>query len=179
MCNGANLAYERSAFYEVAGFAGVDRMASGDDMLLLYKVWRRHPQRVHYLKHKAAIMPTPALAGWRALVQQRIRWSSKATYYQDRRITAVLFFVYGFNLWCLLLLVLAPWVSGWGWYALLCVGAKTIIELLLLVPVSRFFGRQRLLWYFPLLQPIHILYTVAIGILSRKKTYEWKGRRTH
>ncbi len=33
MCNGANLAYEKSAFYEVGGFNNIDNIASGDDML--------------------------------------------------------------------------------------------------------------------------------------------------
>ena len=31
MCNGANLAYAKSAFYEVNGFTGIDHLASGDD----------------------------------------------------------------------------------------------------------------------------------------------------
>src|SRR5688572_24373343 len=37
MCNGANLAYEKKAFFDVNGFAGVDHIASGDDMLLMQK----------------------------------------------------------------------------------------------------------------------------------------------
>ncbi len=37
MCNGANLAYERSVFYEVNGFNNIDNIASGDDMLLMHK----------------------------------------------------------------------------------------------------------------------------------------------
>ena len=52
MCNGANLAYEKKAFYEVNGFAGIDHIASGDDMLLMHKIWKKYPDRVHYLKSK-------------------------------------------------------------------------------------------------------------------------------
>jgi len=37
MCNGANLAYEKKTFYAVNGFAGIDNIASGDDMLLMQK----------------------------------------------------------------------------------------------------------------------------------------------
>ena len=39
MCNGANLAYEKKAFEEVSGFAGIDQIASGDDMLLMHKIY--------------------------------------------------------------------------------------------------------------------------------------------
>lgn len=178
MCNGANLGYEKKVFNEVGGFRGVDRLASGDDMLLLYKIWQQHPQKIHYLKHKKAIVPTPAAATWQDFIQQRIRWSSKAAYYQDKRVSAVLFFVYFFNVWCLLLLVAALMQPGNWVYALLCLAAKTSLELLLLFPAARFYQQARLLPYFPLLQPFHVFYTVVIGLLSLQKTYEWKGRRT-
>ena len=41
MCNGANLAYEKKVFFEVNGFAGIDHIASGDDMLLMQKIAQR------------------------------------------------------------------------------------------------------------------------------------------
>jgi len=56
MCNGANLAYTKEVFLEVDGFSGIDKISSGDDMLLMYKIWRKHPQNVHYLKSKKAIV---------------------------------------------------------------------------------------------------------------------------
>ena len=38
MCNGANLAYSKRAFERVEGFAGIDHLASGDDILLMQKI---------------------------------------------------------------------------------------------------------------------------------------------
>jgi cellulose synthase/poly-beta-1,6-N-acetylglucosamine synthase-like glycosyltransferase len=49
MCNGANLAYSKKVFYEVDGFKGIDNIASGDDMLLMHKIYSRYKSRVHYL----------------------------------------------------------------------------------------------------------------------------------
>ncbi len=43
MCNGANLAYEKSAFFEVGGFRGIDAIPSGDDMLLMHKIYNKYP----------------------------------------------------------------------------------------------------------------------------------------
>jgi hypothetical protein len=43
MCNGANLAYERKAFFEVNGFTGIDHIASGDDMLFMQKIAQHYP----------------------------------------------------------------------------------------------------------------------------------------
>ena len=67
MCNGANLAYERSVFYNVNGFTGIDHIASGDDMLLMYKIWKQYPDKVHYLKSKEAIVSTQPEKSWRTL----------------------------------------------------------------------------------------------------------------
>ena len=58
MCNGANLAYEKSIFYEVNGFSGIDDIASGDDMLLMHKIKNLYPERVVYLKSESAIVKT-------------------------------------------------------------------------------------------------------------------------
>lgn len=44
MCNGANIAYATKAFQEVNGFSGIDKIASGDDMLLMHKIWKRYPE---------------------------------------------------------------------------------------------------------------------------------------
>src|SRR5206468_12036975 len=58
LCNGANLAYDKQAFLDVDGFAGIDRVASGDDMLLMYKIWKRFPGSVRFLKDRRAIVDT-------------------------------------------------------------------------------------------------------------------------
>ncbi len=78
MCNGANLAYEKQAFEEVGGFTGIDMIASGDDMLLMYKIYHAYPGSVHYLKSPDAIVRTLPVDTVKGFMNQRIRWSSKA-----------------------------------------------------------------------------------------------------
>ncbi|MFN2438326.1 MAG: glycosyltransferase, partial [Chitinophagaceae bacterium] len=73
MCNGANLAYTKQAFLEVDGFKGIDKISSGDDMLLMYKIWKKHPQNVHYLKNKKAIVSTQPMLTWKDFFMQRRR----------------------------------------------------------------------------------------------------------
>jgi hypothetical protein len=59
---------------------------------------------------------------------------------------------------------------------LLAIFIKTGVELIFMIPVARFFNKQQWLWYFPLMQPLHIIYTVIAGWLGRFGSYEWKGR---
>jgi cellulose synthase/poly-beta-1,6-N-acetylglucosamine synthase-like glycosyltransferase len=189
MCNGANLAYERSAFYEVGGFAGIDHIASGDDMLLMYKIYRRYPQRVLFLKSKDAIVHTEPVHSVGEFFNQRIRWASKADQYEDKRMFWVLLLVYLFNVMMLILPIAALFshtayripmtdyrISMTAYWLLLLV-LKTIIELYFLWPVARFFGKTVILWWFPVAQPFHILYTVIAGWLGKFGSYRWKGRR--
>jgi poly-beta-1,6-N-acetyl-D-glucosamine synthase len=177
MCNGANLAYEKKAFLEVNGFEGIDHIASGDDMLLMHKMWTRFPGRVHYLKSKEAVVATQPMTTWKDFFYQRIRWASKATFYDDKRIFWALLLVYLFNLSLLVLLVVGFSFPVLWAYLITLLLAKTAIEFPFVYSVAKFFNKQTLLRYFPFFQPLHIAYTIVIGCLAQFGKYEWKGRR--
>lgn len=178
MCNGANLAYTGTAFRSANGFAGIDAVASGDDMLLMYKIWKQHPTKVLYLKSEEAVVSTEPMKTWKDFFNQRRRWASKTVYYEDYRITAVLGLVYLVNLLFPLLLVAAIVNSSYWTLVIVYLAAKTTIELPFVAAVASFYRECKLLKYFPFLQPFHILYTVSVGILSQLGKYEWKGRQT-
>ena len=176
MCNGANLCYSKKAFAAVNGFKDVDHIASGDDMLLMYKIQQQFPGRVHFCHSPESIVNTNPVETVKQFFQQRIRWASKADKYNDKRIFWVLLLVYLFNFFLLSLLA-AGFFKNELWILLLAVlFAKTITELIFLIPVASFFKKQSLLMWFPLLQPFHIVYTVIAGWLGKFGTYEWKGR---
>lgn len=177
MCNGANLAYEKKAFFEVGGFKDIDQLPSGDDMLLMYKIYKKYPDKVFFLKNRTAIVSTRPEKTWKGFIHQRIRWASKATSYDDRRIFGVLLLVYLVNLLFPLLLLASWWNTWYLWTLLLLVLVKTFAEYPFVRQVAGFFGQQRLMAYFPALQPLHIAYTVIIGWLGQFGSYRWKDRK--
>ncbi|MHB1921507.1 MAG: glycosyltransferase [Chitinophagaceae bacterium] len=179
LCNGANLAYEKKAFFAVGGFQGIDSIASGDDMLLMYKMHQAYPGKVNFLKSWEAIVRTLPVERMGDFMQQRIRWSSKAGHYEDSRITLVLALVYAWNGMFLILLI-------WGFFhtlaweiAAILLLYKTLVELTLLIPVARFFKKTSLLWQFFPGQFFHIPYILMAGWLGKMGSYQWKGRRVH
>ena len=189
MCNGANLAYNKKTFREVNGFENIDHIASGDDMLLMHKFIVYSPDRVLYLKSTDVIVKTKAIEDVRSFFYQRIRWASKATVYNDKSLFPVLLLVYLFNLFLLGLIVavffentLFPFaqfhLTMAGWIGII-LGSKTIVELFFLYPVARFYKSISLLWFFPLMQPFHILYTIIAGWLGKFGRYKWKARIVH
>jgi cellulose synthase/poly-beta-1,6-N-acetylglucosamine synthase-like glycosyltransferase len=178
MCNGANLAYTKNAFNAVNGFAGIDKVASGDDMLLMYKIWKQNPEQVKYLKSKDAIVTTKPMQTWKAFINQRIRWASKTSYYDDKRVFWSLLLVYLTNLFFIVFFIAAFFDVSYLAIAFMYVVLKTAIELPFVYSVSKFYSQQHLMRWFFFLQPLHITYIVVIGFISQLGTYEWKGRRT-
>jgi cellulose synthase/poly-beta-1,6-N-acetylglucosamine synthase-like glycosyltransferase len=177
MCNGANLAYEKAAFHEVNGFNNIDNIASGDDMLLMHKIFKQYPNGVFYLKNRRAIVTTDPVTTWKQFFHQRIRWASKADKYDDKRIFIVLLLVYLLNVCFLAGAIAAFFKTTWLMLVLLLLLAKVLIEFPFVNSVAIFFGQQKLMKYFPFLQPLHIGYTIIAGWLGKFGHYEWKGRR--
>lgn len=177
MCNGANLCYSKKAFYTVGGFKNVDHIASGDDMLLMHKLYKQFPTQVQYCKAADSIVLTNPVETVGEFFRQRIRWASKADQYDDKRIFWVLLLVYLLNVFFVALFVAAFFDNSlWMLFA----GSlffKTIVELIFLLPVATFFQKAKLLLWFPLAQPFHIVYTVIAGWLGKFGSYEWKGRK--
>jgi cellulose synthase/poly-beta-1,6-N-acetylglucosamine synthase-like glycosyltransferase len=177
MCNGANLAYPRQVFFEVGGFRGIDGIPSGDDLFLMHKMFLKYPERVFFLKSAQAIVSTKPETSWKGFFHQRIRWASKADRYDDKRIFRVLLLVYLINLLFVALAIAAFWNAGWGLLLLVLLAAKTIIEYPFVRTVAGFFRQDPLMAYFPLLQPLHILYTITVGWLGKFGSYRWKDRK--
>ena len=187
MCNGANLAYNKKAFETVNGFEGINHIASGDDMLLMHKISKKFPGKIKYLLSGGSIVRTLPVNHVGEFLQQRIRWAGKSNQYQDKSILPVLLMVYLLNLLLLLMPIFGLFYSArWNYMGhsinmidswLILIGIKTLIEIIFLIPVARFFGKSRLLWLFPMIQPFHWLYTVIAGSFGYVGSYEWKGRK--
>lgn len=176
MCNGANLAYTKDSFYAVNGFDEIQDIASGDDMLLMEKIQKIFPDKISYLKSQEVIVTTHPSVTVGEFFHQRIRWASKADRYTDKKITAVLVWVYFLNVWLLTLAIASFFSLQAMWWLLSSVFIKIIMELFFLYPVARFFKNEKLLWWFIPCQPFHIFYTVIAGWLGKFGNYRWKGR---
>jgi cellulose synthase/poly-beta-1,6-N-acetylglucosamine synthase-like glycosyltransferase len=176
MCNGANLLYTKDAFQKVNGFAGIDQLPTGDDMLLMEKMQVAFPGKIKYCFSQDAIVETLPADGLNAFIQQRIRWASKSTSYKNTNIKLVLLLVYLVNLSLLVMLIAGVYDLQYLKWGLLLMLVKTIFEFPFMIRIARFFGKQNLLPWFILAQPFHIVYIVLSASLSFFKRYEWKGR---
>lgn len=176
MCNGANLAYKKNAFYAVNGFKGIDHIASGDDMLLMEKIADKFPGQIAYLKSENAIVETQPADSWKHFFNQRIRWASKTKNYRDKKIVAVLAMIYLLNLSLFILLVGSIIYPNWFLCFVVLVFYKCIIEWSFVKDILRYFSLQAFMPMFPFFQPLHIIYIVVSGFFGSIGKYSWKGR---
>lgn len=175
MCNGANLAYEKSAFTELGGF-GNDKFSSGDDVFLLLKIKKYFGNKsVRFLKNLDAIVYTEPKKTIKDFIHQRIRWASKNKGY-DAKILFVSFTVYMVNLLVitgLLMALVYPMILK---LVIAFMFIKMFIDLPILFGITKFVNQRKILFYaFPMLilYPIYIIITGALGIIGN---YRWKGR---
>lgn len=179
LANGANLAFRKAAFERVEGYRGIDNKASGDDMLLIYKIAGKKKDKVKYLKSEDAAVFTRPAAGLREFIHQRLRWTSKSFSYQDRRITLILAFVYLVNAALPISLILY-FLTGSGEYLFMLALQFVIMSLsdvVLLNDITLYFRRRDLLKTFLPSQLLHVVYIVVIGLAGNIVNYDWKGRR--
>lgn len=175
LANGACFAFRKSSFLAVDGYAGMNHLPSGDDVLLLHKFARQPGIRFGW--HAGPPVLTRAISSWKGLWWQRIRWAGKAGEYvsstlqygQALAFLTALSIVVGLLLSPMSFLFLAGAVLAWL--------LKGTIDYCLLADITRHYGQNPLLrWYFPVML-IYPFYLVAVGsgaLLGLKA--EWKGR---
>jgi len=174
MCNGANLLFEKSLFNKNALYTDY---ASGDDIFLLLQAKKENSRDIHFIKSRDAIVytnPNQTLSGF---FNQRIRWTSKSKAYSDFDIIITALTVAASNF------LLAFWLiysifhpNQWDFFILLF-AIKSLADLLILIPGTRFFHQQTLLWLFLPLQIIYPFYIVATTFFGWLANFSWKGRK--
>ncbi len=174
MCNGANLLFEKQAFYEVGGYEDNLSIASGDDEFLLAKFQRNFPGQIHFLKDARAIVKTAPPKTIKSLIQQRLRWASKWRHHRMNRIMAI-----GIFLWHagMIACYALPFLSIISFQLLgIILICKLFLEGLFLGSVLLFLGAPLRPFSFLFTSFIHSFYVVFIGIRSLWPRFKWKGR---
>lgn len=176
MANGANLAYRKSAFESVGGFKGIDRIASGDDELLMMKMYQQYPGSIRFMKAFDALVSTEALAGWKDFKNQRLRWAGKWSYGKRKSAIMGALAVFVFNLSVLLLPVLALLGSLAWWQVAAFLLSRLLTECVLVAVLSHFFKHKLSVSALLLHQILYPFYAIYFGMAANFGNYQWKGR---
>lgn len=177
MCNGANLAFRKSAFESVNGYHGNLHIPSGDDEFLMKKILRRYFGGIKFAADPRTIVTTLPNVDLNQFIHQRVRWAGKWKLQQSYVSKALAIFVFCFQCAVILLPLglLMQWISLTS--GLIVWSLKIILEYIFLWRISL---HLNVVWSWPafiLLQLIYPFYATLIGLVSSVRTFEWKGRK--
>jgi len=158
MANGAAMAFRKSTFFEVGGYRGLEHLASGDDELLLHRMWGMG--ELVYAEN--AVVYTHSVSTWAEFWKQRKRWVSKSGDYENKRMQITM---------------LVAWLSRCSW--MICLfgvpsfGIKIFLAASFLMIIPEVFLLQ--IWGLSFLRAVlHLIiqvpytfYVILIPFLSR------------
>ncbi len=177
ICNAANLAFRKSAFYDVGGYSGNLNLSSGDDEFLMQKIHADTNYKVKFCADKRAKVftkPAPDLTGF---YQQRKRWASKGLFYKNKKLVISLILIFLFYFGLFLFPLFAMLMNGKFWL-LFAAGfvLKIVTEFIVMNKGIKILYNTKMLKYFPAAEIFHIPYIVIASLSGLKGNFEWKGR---
>lgn len=176
LCNGANLAYKKSFFFDLKGFEGNTDISSGDDIFLLEKAMKKEPQQVYYLKSLHATVSTIPETNLKSLIDQRLRWAAKTSNYGNLfgKLTGISVLFMNAFIICLLMItavgIVHPKVLVYTFFI------KFGLDFLLLFKAVRFFNQEQYLLSYFFASILYPFFSVFVAFASIFKGYEWKDR---
>ena len=177
ICNAANIAYRKNAFDKVNGFNDQMNLSSGDDELLMQKIWKETDYKVKFCINKKAIVETDPNRTVKQFYQQRKRWASKGLFYADKFLIVKLILIYLFYVGLLVQLVLGIFFSIYFVFSfIISFFLKALVEFLVLKKGSSVLFDKFFLIPFPIAEIIHLPYIIIAGISGAFGNFKWKNR---
>ena len=177
LCNGANLAFLKSAFLEVHGYEGNLDIPSGDDEFLMHKINRRFQGSICFQPMADAVVETRPQESLKGFVDQRLRWAGKWKHSASglSQLTASYILVFQASFLVLWFAPLLDLTSGL--FTFLVIAGKMIFEFTFLFQVGTFLRVRQRPFHFLILQFLYPVYVIFIGLAALFASPEWKGRR--
>jgi len=177
MCNGANLAYRRSAFLQTGGFNGNLKYPSGDDQFMMSAIRKQYGKgSLVFNADPLSGVSTEPEATLNGFLNQRIRWVSKSLGYRDPVVLLVGIVTYLTHLLLLAGMLLGVSFPSLFLFSLFLWLAKILLEYPMVWIMIRFFGKKKLTGYYFIAQVFQVVYVPLAGMLGLFVPYRWKGR---
>lgn len=174
MANGANILIRKEAYLHALTNISGDQYASGDDVFLVQNL---HPKSVTFCFDPASMVKTHAPENFKALLEQRIRWASKAKGYTNKESRFLSLFVFIFHLVLSTSFGLSFFMGIWVPVFLILFIFKLFTDYKLFKTILPFYSID--LRFLDLIKSefMQMIYIPLVGILSPWYRVKWKARR--
>jgi len=178
ICNAANIAYRKKVFDEIGGFNDQMNLSSGDDELLMQKIFRDSDFKVKFCIDKKTIVKTSANKTLSDFYQQRKRWASKGLFYNDKSLVLKLILIYSFYVGLISQLILGLFYHPFFLVSFfISMLFKFIFEFRILYIGKQILFDDLRLKYFYIAEVFQIPYIIFTGLVGALGNYFWKSRK--
>ncbi|MCQ2060830.1 MAG: glycosyltransferase [Fibrobacter sp.] len=174
VASAACLAYKKELFFQVGGFGDLINLSSGDDDMLIHKMMKVPGTKVCYNLDPDAVIETAPVHTWKQLFNQRSRWSSNGTSYENKAYILLLTLIYTFYIW----MFVSPWCVAfldcpWQWCAYPILAKFAVDFIFLSIAAAKLHAKRQMFAFLPteLIQIPMIVFAVPAGITGM---FRWK-----
>ena len=178
MCNGANLAFRKTAFQKVNGYEGYEDNTSGDDVFLMQKIHKAFSNSITFQKDPKAIVRTFPQPSISSLISQRKRWASKWNKYVHPFSWAIPVFLAIHYISFIAGIITTFLMPQLLLNISLLILLKFFLDYIILKKIMFFCNLRFRMWIFLFSEILYPFYALFIGVLVHFGNYQWKGR-TH
>lgn len=177
ICNAANIAYRKKVFYEVGGFLHNMNLSSGDDELLMQKIFKDTDHKIKFALSKESIVKTKSNNSLNQFYQQRKRWASKGLFYKNKSLILSLIMIYLFYLSLFIQPVIGIFSNIFFFSFIITFGLKVFLEYLVVRRGLKLLFDTSLIKYFFITEIFQVPYIVIIGLSGAFGNFVWKNRK--
>jgi cellulose synthase/poly-beta-1,6-N-acetylglucosamine synthase-like glycosyltransferase len=168
MCNGANLAFKKDSWLNNEENLRFD-IATGDDIFLLHSM-KKKGSEILWLESPGSTIITESAPDLKAFLGQRKRWASKSAAYRDRYSILLGIVTFVTNAVLAGLLIASIFNHAFFNSFLLAFIIKSIPDFLMLMNVTKRYGRRKLMWWFlpsQVVYPFYVLIVTGFAMIAR------------
>ena len=178
ICNAANIAHRKKVFDEVGGFTYQMSLSSGDDELLMQKIYRDTDYKIKFALDKNTIVLTEANPTLKDFYHQRKRWASKGLFYGDHLLLLKLVLIFLFYLSLIIQPILGFIISTKFFFTfIISFLFKIFAEYLVLKKGTTLLFDFNILKPFLITEILQVPYILVSGFMGMFGNLVWKDRK--
>ena len=172
-CTGRNMAYRRSLYDKVGGFADLEDIPSGDDDLMIQRMTSL-ARKMTFMFTPGSIVPSFDNKTIKDQIHMETRRASKWRLYPGYiKIGTFFVFLYYFCFMIMIILLLSGKITEIEFLILLSI--KVIAELLILMTYMSKIAALSYLLFYPLALFLHLPYFLFFALKGTFGSYRWKN----
>ena len=172
-CNGANIAYRKTAFGEIGGFGPNAHFS--DDEIVLQRFFQRNRESVAFTLDPETIVATKSPPSLKSFWHQRVRWSSKSGVYENKSILVRLVALYLFFVTLLCGIVASLQFPSLLTAVIPALALKLLLDWLVIHKTATLLNQSISVWHLFIAEIFHVPYIVLAALQGQVGSLRWKG----